>query len=151
MPRALRGDGEVENVARSSWLELDPLQRELGCHRLRARKESFLNLTHAPPQVSGAGDGQRTVPFRAEHGIHEQEGDTAAVVAMQMGEQDGIEGVVVKALLRQGDQGRGSKVDREPRLRTLYNNARLEPSPAAEGISGSDESNRHRHFKAFLI
>ena len=92
-----------------------------------------------------SGHEERTIPFGAQHRVHDQEGDTAAVVAVQMREQHRVERIGMQALLGQRDQRRGPEVDGEARGGAVDHDTRLEAAAAAERVAGADDPHRHGH------
>src|SRR3546814_6223242 len=85
------------------------------------------------------GDRQGWLPLRAEHGIHQHEGHPAAVVAVDMGEHDRVDRVVLDPQFIERNQARRAEVDGEPNPRGVHEDAGLEPPSRAEGVSGTDE------------
>ena len=125
--------------------QLDPLQREARRHHVRAGEERLADLRQPLPQVARPGDGQRPLALGRQHRVDEQERHAAAVVAVQVGEQDGIDRVGGDPLLGQGDERGGPEVDRHPRAGPVHQDASLEPPPAAERVAAADEPDRHGH------
>jgi hypothetical protein len=115
---------------------------------VRTGEEDLLHLAHAAAEVLRTGNNERPCALGAEHGVHQHERHPAAVIAMQMGEEDRVDRIVLDALLRHGDQRRGAEIHAEAGLRAIDHDAGLEPTAAAEGVAGADEPNgdRHRRF-----
>jgi len=69
-----------------------------------AREERASDRAHAGAQVARPGDSELPAPPGSQHGVHEQERHPAAVITVQVREQDGVDAVVIDPLLLQGDQ-----------------------------------------------
>jgi hypothetical protein len=67
---------------------------------VRAGEERLADVTHPAHEIARARDGEGPAAPGAEHGVDQQEGDTAAVIAVQVREQDRVDRVVLDALLR---------------------------------------------------
>src|SRR3546814_4974173 len=72
------------------------------------------------------------LPLRAEHGIHQHEGHPAAVVAVDMGEHDRVDRVVLDPQFIERNQARRAEVDGEPNPRGVHEDAGLEPPSRAD-------------------
>jgi hypothetical protein len=88
--------------------------------------------------VSGPGNGQRPGALGAEHGVHQEEGHAATVIAVQMRQQNHVDAVVLDALLGEGDQRRGPEVEGEPAAGRVDQGAGLETAPITGSAPGPE-------------
>jgi len=78
-------------------------------------------------------------------GVEEKERQAAEVVAMQVGEQKGVDGVGINALAVHGNQRRWPAVHEVTDGAVVHQDAGLEPAAAAKGVAGPQETHSRRH------
>jgi hypothetical protein len=104
-------------------------QRECWRHHVHARKQRLTDGLHPRLGAFGTRDGQRACALRRQHGVHKQEWHPAAVVSVQMRQQDGINAVMYNALLGQGNKRRRAKINRKAPTGRIGQDTGLKPSP----------------------
>jgi hypothetical protein len=105
-----------------------------------AREQDLHRCRHPLPDARRAGDHERALA-PAELAVEDEEGNAAEVVAVEMREEDAADGSRVDARALHPDEGRGAAVDQDSDAAgALEAEAGLEASPAAEGITGAEES-----------
>ena len=81
---------------------------------MRAWEERLADLGHPALELRRPRDHEGPRALGGQHRIHQNERDATAVIAVEVGQEDRVDRVVLNALLRQGDQGRRAEVDRDP-------------------------------------
>jgi len=94
------------------------------------------------PQANRSGYREGTLASN-ELLVEDQERETTEMVAVQMRNDDGIDGARVEAETLEGDQRRGSTVQLHMRLRPSERDAGLESAVGAERITRADELDGH--------
>jgi len=88
----------------AAWLHFEPRQRELRPHHVRARKQRSTDRGHPRFEIARAGDHERPRALRGQHRVDQEERHAATVIAMQVREDDRVEGVGVDPLLLERDE-----------------------------------------------
>src|SRR5262249_2830740 len=88
-------------------------------------------------------DHQRALAPRKELGVHQEEGERAEMVAVQMREHDAVDLVRIETLRLEGDKRGRPAIDEQLAFRCFEKEAGVEPAAGAEGITRSDDRQAH--------
>ncbi len=96
----------------------------------------------------GPGDHERALASCQELRIEQQKRKPAEMVAVQVGQDDAVDPIVIDAAGLERDQRRCAEIDRQHALGGLEQKAGVEPATRAEGIARTDDGETHGHAAA---
>ena len=94
-------------------------------------------------QARRPGDGQRFRSLRNELRVEHKKRNAGEMVAMEMREQDELDGIAVDAALLERHQRGGAAIDQGIGVRAVEMEAGIEPSAGPEGVARADELQPH--------
>jgi hypothetical protein len=112
---------------------------------VRARKQRFADRVHPRFEIARTGDHERPRALRGQHRVDQEERHAAKVIAVQVREDDRVDGVGVDPLLGERDERRRTEVDGDARGGPVDEDTCLKSAAAPEGVTRADEADTHGH------
>ncbi len=136
---SVRSGCNISHSHRAAILEFDNFERKPPVDPRGAGKECFHRLKNPFLHTKRACDQKRFASLEQELRRNEEKRNPAAVVSMQMGNENCVYVVRIYAIPVHADQGRCAAIDKELAAAVSNENAALESAAASEGVTAAEE------------